>query len=121
VARSVGNYGVLADLYEAFGDELEALDFELHERMRMAQSLATRGHFPAALFLYAQIFDEHAGYMPAVKELIQLSDNCLRQDSLLETALEIYNLLDRSCPGHPFEEYTEQGREEAQRRLARAH
>ncbi len=119
LARSVGNFGVLADLWAGFRSGLDFLDLDVHEQIRMAQSLAARERDVVAIELYRQILREHRDYVPAVKGLLQIAEKRERRTDTLEAALEVYDLLQLESPGHPFADFVEQAREEIVRQLER--
>lgn len=116
-ARLVNNAGVLADLYEEFRDGLELTEIE---RQRMAQSLATRGHYDAAIDLYDSMLAETPDSLPVVKAMIKLAEEGLRSDEGAERALRIYDIIESRWTDHPFLEFVDRGREEVRRRLERA-
>ena len=118
-ARVVSNAGVLADLFEEFGEELRALDLAAAERQRMAASLATREHHDKAIELYAALLEEPEARLPAVKALVKLAEQGLRTEEGAERALRIYEVIEAGWPEHPFAEFIDRGRDEARRRLER--
>lgn len=119
-ARVVNNAGVLADLYEEFRAALDALELTEIERQRMAASLATRDHFPAAIDLYDSILGQNPQNLPVVKAMIKLAEDGLRSEEGAERALRLYGVIESRWPDHPFVEFVDRGREEVRRKLERA-
>jgi len=70
--------------------------------------------------IYRRLLRGDPAALPPVKGLLQIADTYLKKAETMAKALEIYDELDSIAPQHPFDEYVEQGREQARRRLAPA-
>lgn len=118
-ALKVSNRGVLADLYEAFGDTLGDDVWPEEELVHMAGSLAARQRDDGALDLYGRALQRADAPLPIVKAMIQWADGLLRSETTAQTAVRVYDVLDAHQPDHPFAEFVERGRQVAERKLER--
>jgi hypothetical protein len=114
---ALGSHGAIGDLLEPFADQLDELGLSPEDWLKVAHAQKVLRKLDVATSLYTRLLGLDPGLVPAIKGLVQIADELVRQDAGAEQALAIYDYLDGQCPGHPFREFTDRGREIAERKL----
>jgi tetratricopeptide (TPR) repeat protein len=118
LALSVGNVPAMSELLVPFGEQWDELGVDPENWLKLANSQRGTGRTEIARRIYRRLLREDPRSLPAVKGLLQIADTYLKKAETTSRALEVFDELEDLAPQHPFDEYVEQGREEARRRLA---
>ncbi len=120
LALSLGNVPAVSELLVPFAEQWDELGIDPDHWLRLGHSQRSTGRLDIARRIYRRLLREDPGTLPAVKGLLQIADLYLKKTETTTTALEIYDELETLAPQHPFDEYVEQGRDQARRRMAPA-
>lgn len=120
LACSMGMHGAVAELLDPFRSQLDELALSADDWVKVAHAQKGLKRMDQASALYQRVLNAAPRNLAAIKGLVQIADEHLKQD-LAEQALAIYDYLDGQCSDHPFREFTDRGREQAERKLLGAH
>jgi tetratricopeptide (TPR) repeat protein len=120
LACSMGTHGAVAELLEPFRTQLDELALSADDWVKVAHAQKALKHLDQASALYQQVLSAVPRNLAAIKGLVQIADEHLKQDAA-EQALAVYDYLDGQCADHPFREFTDRGREQAERKLLSTH
>ncbi len=118
-AARVGNLSALTEIYEAFHAQRDQLDLTPDHRLQLATHQQSAGRLASATEMYLELLAEMPTNMGVIKGLIQIADLHMKEPGGAERALDIYEHLERECPEHPFVEFVDRGREQAERKLVK--
>jgi hypothetical protein len=117
LALSVGNVGVVGELFEVFRQRLFDLRLEPEQWQKVASASQGVGRIESATVLFCHVLENDPSNLASIKGLIQIAEGHLKAEDQTESAVVIYDLLDRMCPDNPFVDFVEAGRQAAERRL----
>jgi hypothetical protein len=112
-----GHAFLAAGIFREMRSRVDRLALSQEQILTIASALVKQGDLAAAAKAYSMVIGSDPKEVRAIKGLLGVADQILRNRGKPEAALRVYTFLQEHCASSPLAEYVQAGLEEAQRKL----